>query len=60
VILCWCCYLATDYDNQRKNGQQLGNVEKDKPEPGKFEDDEFKEEIKALNDQGKDKVTNSF
>ena len=30
------------------------------PEPDKFEDDEFKEDNKALNDQGEGKGTNYF
>ena len=30
------------------------------PEPDKFEDDEFKEDNKALNDQGEGKGTNSL
>ena len=33
---------------------------KGKPEPGEFEDDDFKEDKKALDDQGEDERTNSL
>jgi hypothetical protein len=40
--------------------KQFSDVENDKPEPEEFEDDEFKEDNKALNDQGEGEGTNSF
>jgi hypothetical protein len=45
--------LATDDEKQLKANIKSVMLKRLNPEPDEFEDDEFKEDNKALNDQGK-------